>query len=79
LFSGRPARGIVNRVMRELGPISPAAPAFPLATSAIAPLRAKAEAQGSGDFSPLWCGQNATACLEVPAARIVRELGAAWD
>ena len=48
LFTGRPARGIMNRIMRELGPISPAAPAFPLAASAIAPLRAKAESQGSG-------------------------------
>ena len=55
LFTGRPARGIVNRLMRELGPISGLAPAFPLATAAIAPLRAKAEAQGKGDFSPLWC------------------------
>ena len=68
LFTGRPARGIVNRIMRELGPISTAAPAFPLATAAIAPLRAKAESQGSGDFSPLWSGQNASGCKEIPAA-----------
>ncbi len=74
LFTGRPARGIVNRVMRELGPIGPAAPEFPLATSGIAPLRAKAEAQGSGDFSPLWSGQNATGCRELPAAEITRAL-----
>ena len=76
LFTGRPARGIVNRIMRELGPISTAAPAFPLATSAIAPLRAKAESRGSGDFSPLWCGQNAGGCKQVPAARLTRELAA---
>ncbi|WP_295977464.1 nitronate monooxygenase, partial [uncultured Variovorax sp.] len=74
LFTGRPARGIVNRVMRDLGPIGKAAPEFPLATSAIAPLRAKAEAQGSGDFSPLWSGQNATGCREIPAAELTREL-----
>ena len=74
LFTGRPARGIVNRIMRELGPISPAAPAFPLATSAIAPLRAKAESHGSGDFSPLWSGQNASGCREIPAAQLTREL-----
>jgi len=74
LFTGRPARGIVNRVMRELGPIGAAAPEFPLATSGIAPLRAKAEAQGSGDFSPLWSGQNATGCRELPAAEISRAL-----
>ena len=74
IFTGRPARGIVNRVMRELGPMNPATPAFPLATSAIAPLRAKAEAQGKGDFSPLWSGQNATGCREVAAAEITRAL-----
>jgi nitronate monooxygenase len=71
LFSGGPARGIVNRVMQELGPVSPEAPEFPLATSAIAPLRAAAEATGSGDFSPLWCGQNASGCRERSAAEIL--------
>jgi len=59
LFTGRPARGIVNRIMKELGPISTATPAFPLATAAMTPLRAKSENQGSGDFSPPWSGQNA--------------------
>jgi nitronate monooxygenase len=74
LFTGRPARGIVNRLMRELGPIHSAAPEFPLALGAIAPLRARAEAQGSGDFSPLWSGQNDSGCREIPAARLTREL-----
>jgi nitronate monooxygenase len=76
VFTGRPARGIVNRIMRELGPISPAPPAFPLAPAAIAPLRARAESRGSGDFSPLWSGQNASGCREVPAAVLTRELAA---
>ena len=76
LFTGRPARGIVNRIIRELGPICTAAPAFPLATAAIAALRAKAEAQGSGDFSPLWSGQNASGCKEAPAGDLTRELAA---
>ncbi len=74
LFSGGPARGIVNRIMRELGPMSPTAPAFPLAASALAPLRAKAEGLGSGDFSPLWAGQNTSGCKEVPAAQLTRDL-----
>lgn len=74
LFTGRPARGIVNRLMRDLGPMSSVVPAFPLATAAIAPLRTSAERAGSGDFSPLWCGQNATGCKEIPAARLTREL-----
>jgi nitronate monooxygenase len=74
VFTGRPARGIVNRVMRELGLMSAAAPAFPLATAAIAPLRAHAEAQGRGEFSPLWSGQNASACRAVGAAELTRAL-----
>lgn len=76
LLSGRPARAIVNRVMNELGPISTTAPDFPLATAAIAPLRAKAESQGSGDFSRLWSGQNPSGCKEIPAAQLTRELAA---
>ncbi|MES2993322.1 MAG: nitronate monooxygenase [Pseudomonadota bacterium] len=78
LFTGRPARGVVNRLMRELGPINPAAPAFPLGTAAIAPLRAAAERAGSGDFSPLWSGQNPSGCRAVPAAEITRALAAGW-
>ncbi len=74
LFTGRPARGIVNRVMRELGPLSPVAPAFPLATAAIAPLRAHAERLGSGDFSPLWAGQNTSGCRAIGAAELTRQL-----
>jgi nitronate monooxygenase len=70
LFTGRPARGIMNRLMRELGPLSPAAPAFPLATSAIAPLRARSEGQGNTDFTPLWSGQNASQCSNAPAAEV---------
>lgn len=76
LFTGRPARGIVNRIMRELGLLSAAVPAFPLATAAIAPLRAKAESLGSADFSPLWAGQNTSGCREMPAGALTRELAA---
>ena len=75
VFTGRPARGIVNRIMRELGPISAAAPEFPLALPAVVPLRAKAESLGRDDFSPLWAGQNASGCREISAADLTRELG----
>ena len=78
VFTGRPARGIVNRVMRELGTMSPAAPAFPLATAAMAPLRAHAEQQGSGEFSPLWAGQNVRECQAVGAAELTRALAAGF-
>ncbi len=74
LFTGRPARGIVNRLMRELGPLNPAAPALPWATAVIAPLRAKAESIGNADFSPLWSGQNASQCGNLPAAELTRAL-----
>jgi len=59
LFSGRPARGLMNRVMHEIGPISEDTPAFPLAGGALASLKAKQESNGSSDFSALWSGQSA--------------------
>ncbi|QBK04180.1 nitronate monooxygenase [Hylemonella gracilis] len=77
LFTGGAARGLVNRAMRELGPLHNAAPAFPLATAGIAPLRAAAEKAGLGDFSPLWCGQNLSALpLDggISAAEVTRAL-----
>ena len=72
LMTGKPARSFANRVMRELGPISDA-PEFPLAGGALAPLAAKALAQGSGDFSTMWAGQAASLGRVLPA----RELTAA--
>ncbi len=74
VFSGRPARGIVNRAIQALGPMSAAAPAFPQAAAAITALRQKCEAQGSGDFSPLWSGQNTRGCDAVAASEIVQRL-----
>ena len=77
LFSGRPARGIVNRVMRELDCLHPAAPDFPYASIAMTALRTAAEQQGTADFSPLWCGQNASGCREIAAGELTRQLAAA--
>lgn len=74
IFSGRPARGIVNRIMKDIGPLCPSAPAFPLATAAVAPLRAAAERLGSGDFSPLWSGQFVGNQAELAAAELTRRL-----
>jgi nitronate monooxygenase len=74
LFSGRPARGLVNRLMRELGPMSDLPPAFPFAATALAPLRAHAESHGRGDFSPLWSGTNTDACRRVSASEMTRML-----
>ena len=83
VFTGRPARGIVNRVVREVGPMSPDAPAFPMAAEAMQPLRAPAEAKGSTEFTPLWSGQAPTLAREMPAAQLVaamvRETGAAFS
>ena len=76
VMTGRPARGLVNRLMRELGPISDAAPAFPLAGGALAPLHAKAQAQGSGEFSSMWAGQSAALAREMPATDLTRSLAA---
>jgi nitronate monooxygenase len=68
LMTGRPARGIINRLMREIGPMSEVAPEFPLAAGALAPLRAKAEAQGSGDFSPMWADRPPHSAAPCPPA-----------
>ena len=74
VMTGRPARGIVNRLMREVGPMNDAVPAFPMAAAYVAPLRAAAEAQGRSDFSTLWCGENAAGCREEPAGVVTRRL-----
>ena len=74
IFTGRPARGILNRLMRDIGPFNPNAPAFPLAAAAIAALRAKAEPQGVDDFTSMWAGQSAALCREMSSAELTREL-----
>ena len=76
LFSGAPARGLINRLMREIGPLSDDAPAFPTAANAVAPLRADAEAAGLGDFSPLWSGQAAGLGRATDAGSLTRDLAA---
>ena len=75
LFTGRPARGIVNRLMTELGPLSDLAPAFPTAGAAVGPLRKAAEAAGRGDFSPLWAGQAFRLAKPMSSAELTRSLG----
>jgi nitronate monooxygenase len=75
VFTGRPARGIANRLMLEVGPMASTAPAFPLASSAVGPLRAKSEPSGSKDFMNLWSGQAAPLAKRgVPAAELTRAL-----
>jgi nitronate monooxygenase len=74
VFTGRPARGIVNRLMREVGPMSTVAPEFPLAAAAVTPLRAKSEMAGSADFTPLWSGQAARLNRNLPAAELTKQL-----
>lgn len=76
VFSGRAARGIVNRVVREVGPLSDLAPSFPLAGAAIAPLRARSEAAGSTDFAQMWSGQSAPIHRELPARELTKQLAA---
>ena len=85
VFTGRPARGIVNRAMRALGAdgssggcISHQAPAFPLAATHLAPLRAWAEAQGRDDYTPLWAGQAAPLARAMSAADLTRALAEGW-
>jgi nitronate monooxygenase len=75
VFTGRPARGIVNRLMLEIGPMAPTIPNFPLASSAVAPLRARSEPAGSRDFMNLWSGQVARLARRgLPAGELTRAL-----
>jgi nitronate monooxygenase len=74
VFSGRPARSMVNRLVREVGPLCDLVPAFPLAGGAVAPLRAKAEQAGAGDFTSLWSGQAASLGRAIPAGPLTRAL-----
>jgi len=74
VFTGRPARAIVNRLMREVGPMSDLAPEFPLAAATLAPLRAKSEMAGSADFTPFWSGQAARLSRDLPAGELTKQL-----
>jgi nitronate monooxygenase len=74
VFTGRPARAIVNLLIHEVGPMSDDAPEFPLAAGALLPLRMKAETAGSRDFTPLWSGQAVSLSQELPAARLTKLL-----
>ncbi|KPG00235.1 2-nitropropane dioxygenase [Rhodopseudomonas sp. AAP120] len=74
VMTGRPARGIANRVMREVGPLSADAPAFPHAAAALGPLKAAAEKQGKVDFTNLWAGQAVRLGRDMPAAELTRAL-----
>jgi nitronate monooxygenase len=77
VMTGRPARGVANRVMREVGPISPDAPAFPHAATGLAPLKTAAEKLGKVDFTNLWAGQAVRMGREMPAAELTRALAGA--
>jgi nitronate monooxygenase len=74
VLSGRAARAIVNRIVRELGPMSEHAPVFPLAGAALAPLRTGSEPAGSDEFTPLWSGQAARLGRELPAGELTVRL-----
>jgi nitronate monooxygenase len=76
LFSGRPARGILNSYLQESGPMSDAAPVFPYAATLVAPLRAASERAGSVDYMQLWAGQAAALAKPVPADQLTRKLAA---
>jgi nitronate monooxygenase len=77
VMTGRPARGVANRVMLEVGPVSPDAPAFPHAATSLGPLKAAAEKLGKVDFTNLWAGQAVRMGREMPATELTRALAGA--
>ena len=74
LLTGGLARGLRGRLIDELGPIRSEAPPYPLASSALAPVRAAAERRGEYGFGPLWAGQAAPLGEALPAAQLTRKL-----
>lgn len=78
VFTGRPARGFVNRLVRELGPMNQDAPAFPLAAPPLVGLRAAAEAAGMDDLSPLWSGTGHARGRTQSAAELTRATAEAF-
>lgn len=77
LMTGRRAQGLRNRLIDALGPVSDSAPPFPHAATALAPLRARAEKAGRGDYSPLWAGQSVGLARATDARVLTETLGAA--
>lgn len=77
VFSGRLARGIVNRFVKSAGPVNRHAPVFPFAARLVAPLRKESEARGSIDFMQMWAGEAAAYGTEMTAAELTVMLGAA--
>jgi nitronate monooxygenase len=76
VYTGRPARGLINRLIAEVGPISKDAPEFPLAAAAVAPLRSTAESESVSGFTALWSGQAAALARELPAGEMTAALAA---
>jgi nitronate monooxygenase len=73
-FTGRTARGLVNRFLDEHSPAAPVA--YPEIHYATAPLRAAARRRGDGDAFNLWAGQAHVLAQARPAGEIVRALAA---
>jgi nitronate monooxygenase len=73
-FSGRPARGLVNRFLREHGPYAPAA--YPEIHHLTSPLRKAAAKAGDAQGMALWAGQGHRMVREMPAGRLVETLAA---
>jgi nitronate monooxygenase len=74
LFTGRPARSIVNRLMSEIGPLSDDVPDFPTAGGVLAPLQRAAEARGRDDFSAMWAGEAFALAKPMTARELTRSL-----
>jgi nitronate monooxygenase len=76
LMTGGLARGVHGRLIDDLGPVRAEAPPYPLASAALAPIRAVAEKQGEYGFGPMWAGQSAPLGQALPAAKLTRKLAA---
>lgn len=76
VISGRPARGIINRMHTEIAQYSEELPAYPIAYSAAKALYAAAQRHNNNGFAPFWAGQAASLIRVMPAAELVATLSA---
>ncbi len=78
IFSGRPARGIINDAMRALAPHEADIPAYPIQNALMGPVRRAAAQAGDAEYIALWAGQGVGAARALAAGALAQALAQEW-
>lgn len=73
-FSGRYARGLENRFMKQLEHVEKQLPAYPVQNALTTPIRAAAAAKGDTELMSLWAGAEVRRARAMPAAKLMQTL-----